>query len=331
MKKVLIIALSVALVASFCIPAAVSAWSNGDTQTQGVAYNFQDRGGRCPSQCPISGQTPPATITEDWVWTVLNASATTDANGNALPVTCTELNAAVTPTNYSIAWSVPNAPNGAAREAFTAAGGATPDSAVIDALTNYNYLAVTDGRAIRTLSTQYIFGGFFTNTVDVGYTYGPSYPSTPFTLTVATAANNPVSPMSYTDTFNVYPNGTTGAATLAGCSQDYGYGPGVIPTYQIQWDWTATTNPNAPPGFPKNGVMLIDQAVPPIMTLLPLGQVDTYHFTDQETQTALSTSVGGSPCPPIPEVATIVLLSVGVLGLAGFVWFRRRHAAAAAA
>jgi len=56
-----------------------------------------------------------------------------------------------------------------------------------------------------------------------------------------------------------------------------------------------------------------------------LTQVDKYHFVNTETQTV----AGANPCPPIPEIATITLAGVGLLSLAGFVWFRRRQASAA--
>jgi len=302
MKRILTVAVAMGLLATILLPAGALAWNVGDSQTMVASYWYTDTTGPAVAGAPL-------TITETIVQTVTALNQTPlNQWGNPIPPSA-KVTATIIP-NYTI---LPPWPAGFAREAYTGPGGTVPDTAVITSAVSY--LDMVDNRTWQMVSTQAIFGGFLVNTATVDMIYGPTYPAPGFTLTMCTKAVNPISPLAYTDTMVVYPTGT-GVVTVPGC--------GDVPVVNMAMDWVATTNPNAPPVQPMVGALTF-QAPLAGPSICNLTQVDKYHFVNTETQTV----AGANPCPPIPEIATITLAGVGLLSLAGFVWFRRRQASAA--
>jgi hypothetical protein len=309
MKRILVIAVMLGLIAAI-VPTATFAWSVGDTQTNVNSFNLSI----------VDGSTVPdvGPITDQWDWTV-NALGTTPglgAHAVALgwapwPGTCFQQTATIAPLDY--AWTGGWPTTGACREAYTSSAGATTVADVLSGGT----LDSDDltSQAVQSVSTQALFGGFAFNTATIDYQY-VGFPTMPFTVITATTLSMGTS---YTDTFAVYAIGG-GLYAVPGC--------GNIPTVTMNWDWVATTSLGIPlPTFPVMGAMVMDVANCPGVPTLPGGglqpfqMVDNYHYISTESS-QIQTAV---PCPCVPETATIALMGLGLVVLAGFVVFKRRR------
>lgn len=65
--------------------------------------------------------------------------------------------------------------------------------------------------------------------------------------------------------------------------------------------------------FDLNGVLMVTGAT-----------MDSGGLDSQGDPTYLAPA-GGGPAPPIPEIITIVLISIGLISIGGYIWYRRRH------
>lgn len=80
------------------------------------------------------------------------------------------------------------------------------------------------------------------------------------------------------------------------------------------------------PADPRIGTVVIEEWYPVYgdptnPTLAPIQRIDMMNFIGVEVQTRLS----DGPTPCVPEIATIALMSAGLVGVGGFVYFRKRH------
>jgi YqxM protein len=105
-------------------------------------------------------------------------------------------------------------------------------------------------------------------------------------------------------------------------------------TWELYW---------AASGNPKDGTMIASGTIPALMAGecydvsftfdASHGSGDQYGFKAYQRCGHPGTGVlwitsdedTGEPCPPIPEIATIGLLSIGLLALGGFVWYRSQR------
>ncbi len=187
----------------------------------------------------------------------------------------------------------------------------------------------TDQRTLQSISTQGVYGNSAQNTATILNTYTPVVGNVMLPLAtgnswiVSSAASTSLLPamFDWVDTFNVV---VGGIVTIDAAGQ-----PLSVPCYEVVWTWTTSTMQpiiGTPPALPFAGCM-IEYWAATGQSIEPLVQIDAQHFAGTEYRT----TVGGSPTPPFPEVATVVLLSMGLIALGGVVLFKRRRASLTAA
>lgn len=122
------------------MPTAVSAWDAGNSQTMQYSYNDPTEG----------------SLTETWTWTVIDDSV--DVGG----VDCYKMEATIAP-DYTDPWGLGGAYRTVYMNSSCSMGGA-----VITQATSFRDNA--DGKPIKMVSTQKVFGGFITNVATVDTT-----------------------------------------------------------------------------------------------------------------------------------------------------------------
>jgi hypothetical protein len=209
--------------------------------------------------------------------------------------------------------------NMAIRETYT--GPAAIGTAGILGSKAYNALA--DGRQLKQISNQAIGGGFMMNSAYVYIDYGAGYPVPPYNVTTHIIATN--GGLQWFDVMTPT-NVTFGGYMIPGCTD-------VIPTVTTTLMWLSTTGFNPTP-LPVPGAMVTEVAYCPTCdipgAIMCISQTDNYHFANAgglSPETQFAVAANPCPCPAVPEVATIILISVGLIGLAGFVVLKRKHAA----
>ena len=70
-----------------------------------------------------------------------------------------------------------------------------------------------------------------------------------------------------------------------------------------------------------SGAAVTNTAYDIVVDNLESGTVGTYNATDDGLDSATVAGISA----PVPELSTIILFSVGLLTLAGYVWLRRRN------
>ncbi len=127
------------------------------------------------------------------------------------------------------------------------------------------------------------------------------------------------STMSWAETWTVAVNGPV--------TVDAGGQALAVPCMELVYTLNTSTSPLGPPPLGLNVPYTYEYWPASGLSIEPMVMLELGTWMGAEYRQ----TVGGTPTPPFPEVATVVLLSMGLVALGGVVLFKRRRASLTAA